>query len=247
MYASPAGDIMLHQYKTSQISADRVLWDRLDDDKRRLLRWAEEKKTSHIDGERANALHILYNYHMCGWCGLPQDPEFAKKCLKESANLGHAKAIYDFTRDVLCTAEMQQAKQYIHQAIESNKLDDASFDFSFNHYKQASMKQELKMLLQSIETISALPPIKGSIINKGNMNITSIGVEFDDVDLYGIDLKGNVPLTPKTKTFLESKGNKVIQGNGKIIFQGDFFNAFSQEEATAFLQQKSVSRLQQLL
>jgi hypothetical protein len=237
---------MLHQYKTSQVSADRILWDRLDDDKRKLLRWAEENKTSHIDGERANALHVLYNYYMCGWCGLPQDPVFSKKCLKEAANLGHAKAIYDFTRDVLCTPEMEQAKQYIHQALEHNKLDDTSFDFSFNHYKQASMKQELKDLLQSIDTISALPPIKGSIINKGNMNITSIGVEFDDVDLYGIDLKGSIPLSPRTKDFLESKGNMVIQENGKITFAGDFFNAFSKEEVAIFLAQKSASRPQPL-
>lgn len=235
---------MLHQYKELQASADRVLWDRLDSDKRRLLRWAEEKKTSHIDGERANALHVLYNYHMCGWCGLSQDPEFAKKCLKEAANLGHAKAIYDFTRDVLCTSEMEQAKQYIHQALKHNKLDDSSFDFSFNNYKQAAMKQALKELLQAIETISTLPPIKGSIINKGNMNITSNGVEFDDVDLYGINLKGSIPLSPRTKMFLESKGNTITQENGKITFIGDFFNSFSQREVAEFLAQKQAPRPQ---
>ena len=49
---------MLHQYKELQASADRVLWDRLDNDKRRLLRWAEEKKTSDIDGERAQGKRI---------------------------------------------------------------------------------------------------------------------------------------------------------------------------------------------
>ena len=120
-------------YNQYQKSADRILWDRLDADKRKLLRWAQENQTSDIDGKKANALYILYNYHMCGWCGLPQDPVFSKKCLKESANLGLGKAIYDFTRDVLCTSEMIQAKQYIHQALKHNKLDDPSFDFSFNN------------------------------------------------------------------------------------------------------------------
>ena len=89
------------------------------------------------------------------------------------------------------------------------------------------MKQELDSLLQTIKRVSALPPIKGSITNKGNMNITSNGVEFDNVDLYGLDLKGSIPLSPRTKEFLESKGSQVTQDNGKITFVGDFFNTFS--------------------
>ncbi len=231
-------------YNQYQRSADRMLWDRLDADKRRLLRWAQENQTSCIDGERANALHVLYNYYMCGWCGLPQDPVFAKKCLKVSANLGLAKAIYDFTRDVLCTSEMIQAKQYILQALKQNKLDDTSFDFSFNHYKQASMKQELESLLQTIERVSTLPQIKGGIIDKGVMKLISNGIEFDNVDFYGLDLKGSISLSPRTKAFLESKGNKVTQDNGKIIFYGDFFNTFSREEVAEFLVQRSTPRPQ---
>ena len=237
---------MLYQYEKSQRAAglaDRKLWDRLEEDKIILLRWAKEKQASCIDGERANALYILYNYYSCGWCGLPQNPIFAKKCLKESARLGLAKAIYAFTRDVLCTAEVEQAKEYINQALQQNKLSDNRFDFSLNNYKQASMRLELEGLLGTIETTKALRPIKGTIIDKGTITIIGNNVEFDDVDFYGIDLKGSVPLTEKIKTFLESKGNIVTQGNGKIIFTGDFFNTFSREEVTYFLAQQSKPRL----
>ena len=34
------------------------------------------------------------------------------------------------------------------------------------------------------------------IINKGTMTVISNGVEFDDVDFGGIDLKGGIPLSP---------------------------------------------------
>ena len=147
---------MLHKYQSLQESSDRMLWDRIENDKKRLLKWAKEKKTSCIDGEKANALHVLYNYYMGGWCGLPINIEIAKKCLKESAELGHAKAIYDFTRDALGTPEIQQAKIYICQALEQDKLSDTRFDFEFNNYKQGSMKQELEGLLNLIEATNSM-------------------------------------------------------------------------------------------
>ncbi len=176
---------------------------------------------------------------MRGWCGLPQDSTLAKEYLKKSAELGHAQAIYDFTRDVLRTPEVELAKQYINQALQQHKLDDIKFDFDLYGYKQGSMKHALEYLLQVIESTSALPPIPGCMTNKGTMTLISNGVEFDDVDFYGIDLKGSIPLSPRTKEFLESKGKTVTQNNGKITFTGDFFNTFSRKEIADFLAQRS--------
>jgi hypothetical protein len=84
--------------------------------------------------------------------------------------------------------------------------------------------------------------IANVITNKGTMTVTSNGVEFDDVDFGGIDLKGGIPLSPRTKEFLESKGNTVTQNNGKITFTGDFFNTFSREEVEIFLAQRAMPR-----
>ena len=52
---------------------------------------------------------------------------------------------------------MKQAKQYIYQALEHDKLDDPSFDFKLSGYKQESMKETLKILLLSIDNLSSLP------------------------------------------------------------------------------------------
>lgn len=35
---------MLHKYQSLQESSDRMLWDRIENDKKRLLKWAKEKK-----------------------------------------------------------------------------------------------------------------------------------------------------------------------------------------------------------
>jgi len=72
--------------------------------------------------------------------------------------------------------------------------------------------------------------------NKGNLTIGN-DTEFDDVDFYGLELKGNVPLTAEIRAFLESKGNTVSQTNGKIIFQGNILNTFSPSEVATFLTQ----------
>ena len=227
---------MLHQYQ-SQKSAGRELWDNLQEDRRELLSWAKEKQGSCIDGEKASSLYIFSLYYQRGWYGVPQDQVLAKKYLKRSAALGHGQAIYDFTRDVLGSHEVEQAKKYIHQALQQNKLNDTNFDL--NRYKQRLMKQELENLLTTIESLSALPSPPGyCITNKGNMTISgkeSIKFEFDDVDFYGINLEGSVSLTPKTKELLESKGNMVTQNDGKITFYGDFFNVFSRWDVARFL------------
>lgn len=213
---------------------------RLFDEQGRRLDWAIQNKDSDNCGIKANALYILHKYYLGGWCGIAQDPSFAKKCLKESAELGLARAIYDFTRDALFSFEREQAKEYIKQALQENKLDDDSFDL--DGYKQRYMKEEVENLLKVIEVVSD-GAFQNRITNKGTMNITDNGVEFDDVDFYGIDLKGSFPLSPRIKTFLESKGNSITQSNGKIIFNGDFLNTFSQKEVTKFLTHRLVPTL----
>lgn len=212
---------------------------RLFDEQQRRLSWAMENKNNDNYGIKANALYILHAYYLGGWCGIAQDRVFAKKCLQEAAELGHGKAICDFTRDVLFTSEIEQAKQYICQALLQNKLNDINFDY--NSYKQESMKEEIESLLGVIESISSKS--QNSVINKGDMEITDKGVEFDDLELYGLELKGRTPLSPRTKMFLESKGNSVTQSNGKIFFNGDFFNTFSQKEVTDFIAQKLIPKL----
>lgn len=139
---------MMHQYQPKE-STDRILWDRMKDDQKRLLNWAMQHQNDVTDGVKANAFHILYNYYMGGWCGLPQDQTIAKEYLRKSAALGHARAIYDFTRDVLGSSGVEEAKKYIVQAMQQGKLDDVTFNF--NNHNQTSMKQEIQGLLHVIE------------------------------------------------------------------------------------------------
>ena len=228
---------MLHQYEQLRFgSASARLRDRMEQDRRESLKWAKENQNSCITGKKANAFYIFYTHYSQGYGGLPRDHVLARKYLKESAALGHGQAIYDFTMQILFSPEEEQAKQYINQALQQNKLNDSSFDF--NDYKQHHMKGKLEGTLSTLENLSSLPALpEHCITNKGNMTVIGNGIRsvFDDVDFYNLDLKGNIPLSPRTKAFLESKGNKVTQDNRKITFHGDFFNTFSRWDVVEFL------------
>ncbi len=131
---------------------DRMLWDRIQSDKFSLLKWAQENKDNDREGIKANVMHILYNFHMGGWCGVPRDHQIATLYLEEAAKLGHSQATYDFARDAM-RDRPQDAERYIDTAL--TKIDDSSFD-SINH-KQSSMKNELEGLKKVIEVIRNMP------------------------------------------------------------------------------------------
>jgi hypothetical protein len=70
---------------------------------------------------------------------VPRNPAIAKECLKESAALGCANAIYDFTRDALGTREIPQARKIIRDALQRDKL----FDGRFGKKSRQTTRQEL--------------------------------------------------------------------------------------------------------
>jgi len=74
----------------------------------------------------------------------------------------------------------------------------------------------------------------------GHMILSKKDVVLDDVDFCGLALRGDIPLSPRTKAFLESRGAKVTQDNDneKITFVGDLFHTFSREEIIGFLTQR---------
>jgi len=133
-------------------SANKVVWDRVQQDSISLLRWAEANKDSEFEGDKTNALYILYNYHTGGWCGVPQDSVIAKFYLEEAAKLGHAQAAHDFAREFM-RDRPNDAEKYISKAL--SKIEDSSFDF--HTHKQKSMETELKELLHVISYIRNAP------------------------------------------------------------------------------------------
>jgi len=56
------------------------------------------------------------------------------------------------------------------------------------------------------------------------------------VNLAGLELRGNVPITPRTMTFLRARGGEVIQENGVITLHGNF--SFTPEEVEIFLKER---------
>ncbi len=133
-------------------SANKVMWDRAQQDSISLLRWAEANKDNESEGARANALHILYNYHMGGWCGASRDRDFANYCLEEAAKLGHTQAAYDFAREFM-RDRSDDTEKYVQKAL--SKIDDSSFDF-YTH-KQKFMENELQGLLGVIAYMKKAP------------------------------------------------------------------------------------------
>ena len=138
-------------------SQDRILWDRMQSDKLALLQWAQQKKDDDCEGVKANAMHILYSFHMGGWCGVPRDTQKAKLYLEEAAKLGHAQAAYDFARDSM-RDRSREAEIYIDIALKKIENKDNSFDL-INH-KQASMQKELESLKQVIAVVRNMPRAK---------------------------------------------------------------------------------------
>ena len=69
------------------------------------------------------------------------------------------------------------------------------------------------------------------------MIMTDINMQFDTLNLAGIELKGDTPITPRTMTFLKSKGGEVTQKDGFITFMGGNFS-FLRDEIENFLKEK---------
>lgn len=138
---------MLHGFEKHCLpkgsSADQELWDKTHDDSVRRFKWAKNNKENENVGIRANAFHILSTYYRYGWL-VNEDAQLADQYLKDSANLGHARACYDLARRCLEAKDKDLALLYIKKGIEN--IDESGFDCVETSHNQKSMKNDLEGL-----------------------------------------------------------------------------------------------------
>lgn len=134
--------ISLYNYpkNTSHRSADKVIMENSRQDYLDRFKLAVQLNENPIDGIRANALLVFSVYYRDERFFDP-DYEFAKQCLKESAELGHSQACFEMARKHLGKNENAKALYYVKRGLE--KIDDQSFNSTLTSHNQGSIKNTL--------------------------------------------------------------------------------------------------------
>lgn len=126
--------------KESYRSADQAAWESWQRNDLARLKSAIKLKDTPDVGIRANALLVLYTCYS-GGSFVEVNSDFADKCLKEAAELGHAQACFELVRRLLEQDEKKEALRYVEKALEN--IDDKSFDSELTSHNQTSMKNTL--------------------------------------------------------------------------------------------------------